>query len=167
MAKKRPVTTERIALGALQNPVTCKGLDLWQRSTCGRSFPARGELCPNSMSEILSNTVLVKVVDGGNEFEIRIVGDAIVVAQGASFKGMKLAEIDEVLPGYGTMLRGVYRYIYDHQEAVALRGWFERRADNRRFFHETLLLPLGEGEAEVDHIMIVGVHAFDHADNLR
>ncbi len=167
MSKKRSVTTERITLGELQNPVTCKGLDLWQHSSCGRAFPARGALPPAGMSEILGNTVLVKVLEGGREFEIRIVGDAIVVAQGSSFKGMTLHEIDEVLPGYGSLLREVYRYIYNHREAVAFRGWFERRTDNRAFFHETLMLPLGDGEAEVDHIMVVGVHAFDHADNLR
>ena len=167
MAKKRSVTTERIALGELKSPVTCKGLDLWQRSSCGRMFPARGELSAEALSEIMRNTLLLKVVDGGREFECRIVGDAIVVAQGASFKGMKLSDIDEMLPGYGTMLKGIYRYVYDHQEALALRGWFERRADNRSFFHETLVLPLGERENDVDHIMVVAVHAFDHADNLR
>jgi hypothetical protein len=159
--------TQRIALGELQNPVTRKGLEFWERLRGARAFPARGEISPRDMADMLRNAVLVKVLDGGNEFEFRIVGDAIVVAQGASFKGMTLVQIDEVLPGYGTMLRAVYRLVVDFQEALAFRGWFERRADNRAFFHESLVLPLGESEAEVDHILVIGVYAFDHADNLR
>ena len=167
MTKKRSVMTQRIALSELQNPVTCKGLDLWQRMRGSRAFPARSEMSPRDLSDMLRNTVLVKVLEGGKEFEFRIVGDAIVVAQGSSFKGMNLAQIDEVLPGYGIMLRGVYSHVYDNQEPLAFRGWFERRADNRSYFHETLVLPLGESEAEVDHILVIGVYAFDHDDNLR
>ena len=165
--RKRSVMTQRIAPSEVQNPVTRKGLDLWGRSRGTRPFPTRAEMSPRDMADMLRNIVLVKVLDGGREFEFRIVGDAMVVAQGCSFMGMNLAQIDEVFPGYGTMLRGVYAHIVDHQEALAFRGWFERRADNRSFFHETLVLPLGESEAEVDHILVIGVYAFDHDDNLR
>jgi hypothetical protein len=159
--------TQRIAFSELRNPVTRKGFELWNRVRGARAFPARSGMAPRDMADMLRNTVLVKVLEGGKEFEFRIVGDGIVVAQGSSFKGMNLAQIDEVLPGYGAMLRGVYAYVHGHREALAFRGRFERRADNRAFFHETLVLPLGESEAEVDHILVIAVHAFDHEDNLR
>jgi len=159
--------TQRVAPGELQNPVTRKGLALWERLRGPRAFPSRNQMTPRDMGDMLANIVLVKVLDGGAEFEFRIVGDAIVVAQGASFKGMNLAQIDEVLPGYGIMLRAVYGHVVEAREVLAFRGWFERRADNRSFFHETLVLPLGESDAAVDHVLVVAVHAFDHADNLR
>ncbi len=166
-ARKRSVLTQSIAPSEVQNPVTRKGLDLWQRARGARLFPTRAEMPPHDMADMLRNIVLVKVLDGGREFEFRIVGDAMVVAQGCSFRGMNLAQIDDVLPGYGTMLHGIYAQIFHQREALAFRGWFERRADNRAFFHETLVLPLGESEAEVDHILVIGVYAFDHDDNLR
>ena len=55
------------------------------RAATGR-FPPRAEMSPRDMADMLRNTVLVRVLDGGEEFEFRIVGDAMVVAQGCSFR---------------------------------------------------------------------------------
>lgn len=167
MTKSRPLMTQAIAVTELENPVTRKGFALWERLRGTRRFPSRNQLLPRELSDILRNIVLVKVLDEGREYQFRIVGDAMVIAQGASFMGLTLAEIDEMLPRYGSMLRGIYGQVYETREPNAYRGWFSRRADNRSFFHESLILPLGEDGKTVDHILVVGVYAFDHSDNLR
>ena len=161
-----PRGRQRIALSDIQNPMLRKGLALWERMRGEKRFPARAQMSPRDMSSLLRNTVLVKVLDDGAEFQFRIVGDAMVVAQGASFQGMTMAEIDQALPGYGTMLREVYRRIYETGEPLAFRGWFERSADKRPFFHESLVLPLGDGQT-VDHILVIGIYAFEYEDALR
>lgn len=161
-----PRGRQRIAFSEIQNPMLRKGLDLWERMRGANRFPSRAQMLPREMSGLLRNTVLVKVLDNGAEFQFRIVGDAMVVAQGASFQGLTMAEIDAELPGYGTMLREVYRRIHETGEPLAFRGWFERSADKRPFFHESLVLPLGEGQT-VDHILVIGVYAFEYEDALR
>lgn len=162
-----PRGRQRIALSDIQNPMLRKGLALWERMRGEKRFPSRPQMSPREMSGLLRNTVLVKVLDGGAEFQFRIVGDAMVVAQGASFQGMTMAEIDRELPGYGSMLREVYTRIYETGEPLAFRGWFERSADKRPFFHESLVLPLGEDGQTVDHLLVIGVYAFEYEEALR
>lgn len=162
-----PRGKQRIGLGEIQNPMLRKGLGVWERLRGEKHFPSRPQMSPREMSGLLRNTVLVKVLDGGAEFQFRIVGDAIVMAQGTSFQGMTMTEIDQALPGYGSMLREVYTRICKTGEPLAFRGWFERSADKRPFFHESLVLPLGEDGQNVDHILVLGVYAFEYEEALR
>ncbi len=149
----------RIELSEIQNPLVRNGLDLWTKLKGARRFPGRSELSPRDMKGFLRNSVLVRVLDHGKEFQFRIVGDAIVSAQGQSFQGLTTAEIDRRLPGYGEMLRRAYRRIYEERAPVALRG-LEHSPTHRAFFHETLGLPLGADGETVDHILVVAAFAF-------
>jgi hypothetical protein len=155
----------RIEPEDVQNPLLCKAFDLWKELKGTRRFPERGEVTPRNMSDFLRNIVLVRIIDGGTEFEFRIVGDAIVMAQGEAFRGLTTAQIDKRIPGYGKMLNYVYRGVAERGMPTAYRGWFER-ADDRSFFQETLILPLGPDGGQPDHILIVAVYAFD-ADGLN
>ena len=78
-----------------------------------------------------------------------------------------MAEIDHVLPGYGAMLREVYspRLSIKASRSPSAAG-SSASADNRSFFHESLVLPLGETARPVDHILVIGVYAFDHERQL-
>ncbi len=156
-----------ISVAEIQNPLLLKGLELWRSHCAGRPFPTRAEMSPRLLAPLLRNTLLVKVLGSAEEFEFRIVGDAIVSAQGASFQGMTTAQIDGKLPGYGRMLKQVYQGICESGEPGAHRGWFERRADGRAFFHESLCLPLGEQGGAVDHLLILGVYAYNDDLALR
>ena len=144
-----------------QNPLLRRAFELWSTLRGQRRFPRRGEVTPRNMAEFLRNTVLVRVVDGGKDFQFRIVGDAIVQVQGDSFQGMTTAEIDERIPGYGAMLCSVYREICARGEPLAYRGWFVQPHTKMAFFHESIILPIGPDDATVDHILIVGVYAFE------
>ncbi|HXM00400.1 MAG TPA: hypothetical protein VN932_10760, partial [Rhizomicrobium sp.] len=97
----------------------------------------------------------------------RIVGDAIVAAQGGSFQGKTTAEIDATLPGYGRMLHRVYRDACQAAAPRAYRGWFEPSTDGRAFFHETVILPLGADGEQVDHLLVLAVYAYSSDQVLR
>jgi hypothetical protein len=143
-----------------------KGLAIWRRQRGSRRFPARADMSPRQLASLLRNAVLVRVLNKGEDFEFRVVGDAIVIAQGASFQGKTTAQIEAALPGYGRMLKRVYGLVTASGEPSAYRGWFERGADGRAFFHESLVLPLGEDDAAADHLLILGVYAYK-AEELR
>jgi hypothetical protein len=156
-----------IALSEIENVLVGRGVAIWQQIRGLRPYPTRAEMSPRVMSGMLRNTVLVRVLCGGDEYEMRIVGDAIVQAQGASLQGMTMAEIDLVLPGYGSLLRAVYKSAYRKRSAAAYRGWFVREADDRSMFHETVVLPLGEAGQPPDHLQILAVYAMQPGEKPR
>jgi hypothetical protein len=162
-----PLRSRRgIAVAEVRSPLLRKGLALWEGQKGARRFPGRAEMSPRLLSGLLRNTVLVKVLDSGAEFEFRIVGDAIVAAQGASLQGMTTAQIDVALPGYGRMLGRAYREVYEAGAPRAYRGWFERGTDGRAFFQETLILPLGADGQPADHLLILAVYAYSEEQAL-
>jgi hypothetical protein len=157
----RPPTT-RVDTSDIQNALLRKAFDLWNKLKGARPFPARSEISPRDLVDFLRHIVLVRVLDDGNEFQFRIVGDAIVLAQGHSFQGLTTAEIEVQLPGYGKMVRRAYQRVYTDRKPLLLRGWFEHASTKRAFLHETLGLPLGPDPDTVDHILVVAVYAFSH-----
>jgi hypothetical protein len=161
----RDRAAQNIALADIQNPLLRKGLALWESQRGARRFPGREDMSPRMLGGLLRNTVLVRVL--GDDFQFRIVGDAIVAAQGASFQGKTTAEIDTTLPGYGRMLHRVYRIVRDAATPHAYRGWFERQADGRAFFHETVILPLGSDGEHVDHLLVLAIYAYTCDQALR
>jgi hypothetical protein len=152
-------------LADIRNPLLHKGMALWERQRGSRRFPGRDDMSPRVLAGLLRNTVLVRVQ--GDDFQFRIVGDAIVAAQGPSFQGKTTAEIETALPGYGRMLYRVYRDVREAGTPHAYRGWFERSADKRAFFHETIILPLGSDGETVDHLLVLAVYAYSCDQVLR
>lgn len=130
-------------------------------------MPSRADLSPRVLAGLLRNTGLIRVLDGESEFEMRIVGDALVTAQGASFQGMTTAEIDLVLPGYGAVLNSVYRYVSATKAPAAYRGWYVREADGHSLYHESIILPLSDDGQRVDHLLVVGAYAKQPGGVLR
>ncbi len=157
---------QEIAPNDIQNATVQRGLYMWNRVRGTRLFPPRAEVTPRMLSDLLRHTTLIRVLEN-NEYEIRIVGDAMVQMQGRSFQGMSLSEVDLAVPGHGTVLRMVYDEVCARRAPVAARGWYTREADKRTLFHETLLTPLGNNEQAVDHILAFAAYAFTAEDSLR
>lgn len=155
----QPLLPQQIELAEIQNPAVRRALELWERLRGPRAFPARADLSPRQMPDLLRNIALVRVLEGGEDFQFRVIGDGIVVAQGASFQGMTTNEVDRILPGYGAALAGIYRRVLKSRRPLAFRGWYEREADGHSFFHESISLPFGPDPATVDHILVAAVYA--------
>jgi hypothetical protein len=166
-AEKPSRARHDIALPEIENPLVQRALVIWENARGSRSMPSRAGMSPRVMSGLLRNTLLVRVIGAGEEFEFRIVGDAIVLAQGASLQGMTTAQIDLVLPGYGSALHGAYANVWCNRAPNAYRGWYVREADGRSFFHESLIMPLGEDGTSPDHLLCVGVYAIQPGQTLR
>jgi hypothetical protein len=160
-AKPSAEPTRRIGLDALQNTMLRKAITIWEGAS-GDRLPGRGDISLKHMTGLLRNTTLVRVLKD-SEFEMRIVGDAIVQGQGTSLQGLTTAQIDARLPGYGSFLRRVYGQLCKEASPAAYRGWFRRDADGRLLYHETVLLPLAGDGRSVDHILVVTVYAAEFA----
>jgi hypothetical protein len=122
-------------------------------------MPARSELNPRAMVGFLRNIALLRVLDGGADYDYRIAGDAHVQAYGKSFKDARLSDVIADLPQLGGMLRGVFEHVRATAAPFAVRGWIGREIKDARFvYHESCFLPLSEAGATVDHILSVAVH---------
>ena len=143
----------------VQNPLTRKALEKWDRLRGMRRFPSRTDTSPRELSAFLRNIALVRVIQGGADFEFRILGDAIMQSQTRLHPGMTTGDLDEIRPGYGALFRSLYQSVCDVRAPQAYRGFYESGADKRSFYHETLFLPLGSDDGVVDHILVVGVYA--------
>ncbi len=144
-----------IALDALENPLVRRALDVWRQARGARRLPAKADLTPRSMLGFLKHTALLKVLGGGEEFVFRIVGDQIAVQQGAPMQGKTMAEIDEMLPGHGTLLKRIYQAVMAAGAPLAFRGWYLRPADKHPFCHEVVILPVSDDGATIDHLFVV------------
>lgn len=130
-----------------------EALALWNAARGTRRFPARQQMTPRALGRLLRHIVLIKVFEEGREFQIRIMGDSILAVQTDPLVGLTTAEIDTRLPGYGLALHRIYSHVVHHMEPIALRGRILREADSKIFHREHLLVPLGESDAVVDHLL--------------
>ena len=95
------------------------------------------------------------MVDGGRDYEYRIAGEAFVWAYSAQFRGRSLSDVEAIAPEHGERMRALYDYVRSAAEPIGLQGWIGRNLPQTRFvYHETVLLPLGDDGATVDHILI-------------
>lgn len=140
-----------------------RALAVWRACKGTRLFPSREQMSPRALGLLLRNTILIKVLDEGHEFQVRIIGDAIVAVQNDPIQGLTTAEIEKVLPGFGKKLHRNYSIVCAIKAPIARRGQFHREADGRIFHREHLMLPLGETDAAVDHILSMIVYTHPNA----
>jgi hypothetical protein len=160
--KSEPVSpherlTQSIALADIDSPILLEGIALWEGLRRGRNFPQRGDVLPRGLKSLLRNTALLRVIEGGVDYEYRIVGDAYVMAHGVSFQGRKWSDTAQFAPGYQAAIKPVYDEVVRTGEPIATRGWIERgSAAGEHVYCEYVFLPLG---AEiVDHILVFAVY---------
>src|SRR5262249_52251927 len=95
---------------------------------------------------------LARVIEGSDDFEIRIVGDAIVQAYGENFTGRTLSSIAEFV---GDTVVAAYQDVVREGSLIVLHGSFER-ARNHHFRRELVLMPLG-ADGRVEFVLCAGM----------
>ncbi len=150
----------QIAVDDVRNPMLCGAIALWNAKRGERLFPARGDLTFRAMAPFARNAVLLRVLDGGAEFEFRLVGDAVTQAKGRSFQGMTLTEAAPLVEDHTGSMRRAYQAVCGERRPTAFRGW-TGPAIGQPVFRESVYLPLGEDGQTVDHILAIGVYASD------
>ncbi|MEI9994762.1 MAG: PAS domain-containing protein [Rhizomicrobium sp.] len=154
-----------VSLDALDHAILRNAAALWRALKGPRRLPARSQLRPRDMAGFLRNIVLLRVVDGGKDYEYRIAGDAHVQAYGISFKDLRISHIRTAEPALGNMMYSVYEHVRTTAEPFAVRGWVGREIPDARFvYYESAFLPLGEDGETVDHILVVSLYVPRAAD---
>jgi hypothetical protein len=145
-----------------RSPFVKAGVEYWTMVKAARRFPARAELTLRGMAPFLPYSVIIGVIDDGADFEYRYVGDVQRQAFKTYFKGVRVSQIEAAVPELGALLRGVYEPVRSNGIPFLVRGRLGQDGGDARFrFHETAFLPLGAGDAAVDHLLVVGVQVPD------
>jgi len=148
-----------IALSQIDNVTLLEGLALWRRLREDRKYPPRSAMTPRLLKPLLRNTMLLRVINGGEDYEYRIVGDAYVMAHGRSFQGKCWSEMGDFVPSFHCFVKGVYDRLVQDGEPVAIRGWIERGFPSTgHVYCEYVYLPLGDDAIGVDHILAFAVY---------
>jgi hypothetical protein len=149
-----------LAIDEIENEVVRSVVEHWQSLRGSRRFPAREALTPRALKRLVRHVMLLRVIDGGADYEFRIVGDVQVQAYGTSFFGMKLSDVAREHPKFAEGTKMFYDGVRMGRDPFAYRGWIGRdMPDTRYSYHELAFLPLGQTDDAVDHILIAGVYA--------
>jgi hypothetical protein len=152
-----PRPCHRIPLAEVDNTVLLNAHRIWEGLKDGRRFPPRQAITPRALKPVLRNTTLIRVIDGGADYEYRIVGDASVMAHGQSFQGLYWSQTATLAPGFAKFIKPVYDRVVREGVPLAMRGWVERSGPAGGYLYcEYLYLPLGEDV--VDHILVAVVY---------
>ena len=145
---------EFFPLDRLQSPILHGAADYWLRLRGPRRFASREELNPSRFSSALRHMALVRVIDGGVDFEYRIVGDSLASAFSVALQNCRLGEVATKAPSTVAVIGGIYRRCVASGEALALSGTTGRNTHTAMFTHfEAVVLPLGAVEPVVDHLL--------------
>jgi len=148
-----------IAPDEIDNAIGRTAYAYWRMLKGTRKLPARGELSPREMQGILRNVVLLRVIDGGQDYEYRIVGQLFVWAYGAQFRDKRLSQIEAVAPEHGKRMRKMYEQVRLSAAPLAIRGWVGREIAATRFvYYESIFLPFADDGETVDHILVASVY---------
>jgi PAS domain len=131
-------------------------LQYWEKLRGTDPFPAREKISPRDMLEFLRNIALLRVIDGGADYEYRIAGDSYVQAFGWNFQGQRLSDFQITDPAYFKATHSVYEFVRNSGQPFALRGWVSPTLPSRFSYHETVFLPLGNNGV-VDHLLTASV----------
>jgi hypothetical protein len=142
----------RVAIDHLESPVLCQIVHVWDEKRNGRAYPSREELRPHDFSPFLRHLSLARVLDGCDDFEIRIVGDEIVQAYGENLTGRTLSSLGGVV---GDAMLDAYHAVVAEGGPILLHGFFEQTR-NHHFRREVVLMPLGM-DGKVNFVLSGGI----------
>ncbi len=152
-----PTESGVIDLDSVENSLVRAGIGYWRRLKGDRAFPARRQLSPRDIAGLLRNVILVRVVNDGDDYEFRIVGDAHVQMSGFNMQGGHIRDLQRVSPSFATALQKLYGKVLSTRAPFALRGAMERPGQ-APLASESVLLPLGPDDSTIDHILVFSVY---------
>ena len=142
-----PHPTVFVPVEKLEHPELKKLLDYWKEKRGQRPMPSRTDISPHDLKSALRTLQLYDVIDGGEDFYVRIMGGTVSGTFDFNPNGHRLSEHAGSQEG---MLRVLQRLV---REQIPLVCRFHRVvSEGVTVYSTSLLLPLGEGGV-ITHIL--------------
>jgi len=124
---------------------------LWADKRGARAFPSKADLVPKAIKHLLRHVGLIRMFGGGNAFEVRIAGDALVQGFGQNIHGRRVTDLAQ----FGPVLESTLRSVASGGSPHLLEFQYASAGQNV-VCGQAVFLPLGESDGEVDHILVMG-----------
>lgn len=132
----------------------------WTQIRKERLFPAREDMRTRDIAGLLPYISLVKVIDGGADFEHRVVGDVVVRGFDVPIQNRRFSDIAAEAPKMIETALGLFRQAVESRAPLAWRQITGRDTAHIVFNEaEMVLLPLGKDDSSVDHVVCFTAHA--------
>jgi hypothetical protein len=137
-------------------------LEYWMEKKAGRFAPARRDIHPEEMRELLPHVFLVDVEERPIRFRFRLVGTDIVQSFGIDLTGRYIEELD--FSDRPPSMLACYAAVVTTREPSCHAVHFTR-GSGRHLSYERMILPLSSDGTAVD--MLLGGVCFDEAYETR
>jgi hypothetical protein len=149
------ITLDQVSRAPLRAAVT-----YWSSLRGARQFPARSALNPRKMSSFLPYISLLAVIDGGADFEHRIVGDVVVTTFCVPVQNRRFSAIAKDAPELIETSFALFRKVVETRAPLAFRQQLGNVTYQVAFAEaEMILLPLGQTDDAVDHVAAFAIHS--------
>jgi hypothetical protein len=154
---KKPEVSDQVLFfpaDAAESSVIHQGITYWRDLKGPRRFPARGQVTLRGLNGLAKHTSLIRVIDGGSDYEFRFIGDVPVFVVGWNFQGRRMSE-----PEVAAVMQANYRHLFYARVVETGEPWlFKRRMMHHSrlklpVHSETAYFPLGDDDAAVDHLL--------------
>lgn len=127
------------------------GIEYWTRLRGERSVPRRDQFDPIDIPALLPNIVFLEVIDGGQDFRFRVIGQEVRGYFFENYTGRLMSSLPHVEPEgpLFTKLRSVVSGQQPVRRPVAYVGPFK---DIRK--QDEVVLPLVDETGAVSHLLI-------------
>lgn len=156
MQGKGHILTGRIIvdpdMGLLKSPINRKAIKYWRKQSGVRAMPARSDIDPASLRDVIANMIMLNVEDGGEDYRFRLVGTKMREFLSGDYTGFLLSEVaalqpaDRLLENFRTVIETRKPILANTPYVGPKRSIVES---------EDLNMPLSTDGETVDRIMVV------------
>jgi len=152
-------SVEIVSLDALRDPALQRARDYWRMLRGTRRHPARADISARDLAFAMKHIVLAKVVDGGADLLLSIVGDEVSRAYCAPMNGRRISDIADEMPKVAEKWRFIHRMVAASREPVAVNVSVGLDQPEVNYTHlEVVCFPLGPDDSTIDHLLVFGKH---------
>ncbi len=149
---------EEVTCHDLVEPKVRVGVLHWTQLRGSRPYPTRDELDLRKLRHSLENILLVRVIDAGSDFQIRVAGDELRRAYAAQLNGRLLSDLEAELPVTAQRWSAMFRKVVATGRPVAMRIKVGNDAPEMNFSEaEGVFLPFGDSCC-VDYLVAFASH---------
>ncbi|MEX0838747.1 MAG: PAS domain-containing protein [Parvibaculum sp.] len=136
----------------LREPLCIHMLEYWKSVRGARAMPRPDEMDPIKFARFMPNLLMLQVNWEPFDLTYRLLGEDIVSAHGANFRGRRVVEVDEHKQGFGTILFDFYKFVAEAGRPYAAAGSMEYAGRGHVTF-EGVYMPLSIGGERTDRIL--------------
>ncbi|HEY1797766.1 MAG TPA: PAS domain-containing protein [Stellaceae bacterium] len=135
----------------ISNPKLRRLFEYWSRQRGDRKWPSRADLDPVEMRFVLGNVILADVLPGTpTTYRIRLHGTTLTQRIGYDLTGKMLDDMP--VPEFRDLSRQSFNKVVGTGEPLHIVA--DRMIDNRMQHYESILMPLSNGDEQVEMLLI-------------